>query len=236
MPEVTPTWTINTSPTATPVPSSCVGDCDANGSVHIQELVTCVGIALGAQPLAACPACAPDPDALVMVSDLLRAVNNALVGCSASLPTPTPTSQRACQNRCFGVPEAECYPAYCGDFAVAGACRPLGVGGECGCDPFECAGCDVFLDPIPDVVDALTVTISGNSSFVPEIEVDGGDHPVFAEFRPNAPPLLSQHFTADVPLHPGMNQLTVLSRRKTDPPPCYSEDGPFAIQAGAASQ
>jgi hypothetical protein len=58
--------------------------------VGINELVTCVGIVLGAQDLNTCLACAQDPDSLAVVTvpDLVRAVNNALVGCPRSVPTP----------------------------------------------------------------------------------------------------------------------------------------------------
>ena len=41
-------------PTATPVP--CVGDCNGDGEVTVDELLTMVNIALGNLPVTACPA------------------------------------------------------------------------------------------------------------------------------------------------------------------------------------
>lgn len=59
----------------------------------INELVTCVGIALGLHDLSTCLACAENPDALaaVTVPELVRAVNNALLGCPCATPTPIVT-------------------------------------------------------------------------------------------------------------------------------------------------
>ena len=55
---------------------------------------------------------------------------------------------------------------------------------------------------IPEAVNGLSVTVSGVSFVVPEIEVRGGTMPVFAAFMPN-PPTLTERFSATVPLHPG---------------------------------
>lgn len=78
--------------TAAPL-TQCVGDCDGDSSVTVNEVLTCVEIALGEQSLEVCPACRlcplcdnPEPS----VSDLLLAVNNALYGCPQLRPTPTP--------------------------------------------------------------------------------------------------------------------------------------------------
>jgi hypothetical protein len=65
-------------PTTTP---ACVGDCDGDGSVAINELVTGVSIALGNQVLSACPAFDADGDGSVAINELITAVNNALAGC-----------------------------------------------------------------------------------------------------------------------------------------------------------
>ena len=63
---------------ATPV---CVGDCDGNGIVLVNELLAAVNIVLGTTPLEQCPAlscdAAPDPG----VNCIIVAVNNALNGC-----------------------------------------------------------------------------------------------------------------------------------------------------------
>jgi hypothetical protein len=87
--EATPTPTPQTStppePTVTPTPtppvSLCVGDCDGNGEVAVNELVTGVNIALGNLPLSSCGAFDSNRDEQVTVNELLQGVNAALNGC-----------------------------------------------------------------------------------------------------------------------------------------------------------
>lgn len=69
--------------------ATCVGDCKGNGTVDISDLLIGVNIALGSQPLTACPAFDCGNDQMVTVSCLVQGVNNALDGCGA-VPTPTP--------------------------------------------------------------------------------------------------------------------------------------------------
>ncbi len=69
------------SPTATPVLNLCVGDCDGNGEVAVNELVTGVNIALGSLPLSSCGAFDSNGDEDVAVNELLQGVNAALNGC-----------------------------------------------------------------------------------------------------------------------------------------------------------
>ena len=69
------------SPTATGDPPACAGDCDGDGAVAIDELVTAVGIALASQPLAACPSVDQDADGGVAINELIAAVTRALDGC-----------------------------------------------------------------------------------------------------------------------------------------------------------
>ena len=62
----------------------CVGDCNVNNAVAINELVTAVGISLGNTPLVPkCPASDANNDGSVMISELIQAVNNSLTGCTA---------------------------------------------------------------------------------------------------------------------------------------------------------
>jgi hypothetical protein len=63
-----------------PTPA-CVGDCDGNGTVAINELILGVNIALGNQPLSACTAFDPNRDGTVAINELIAAVNNALGSC-----------------------------------------------------------------------------------------------------------------------------------------------------------
>jgi hypothetical protein len=69
------------TPTATPPTGPCVGDCDDNGMVAINELVTMVNIALGSQPVANCLNGDPDDCGQIAINELIQAVNNALNGC-----------------------------------------------------------------------------------------------------------------------------------------------------------
>ena len=75
------------TPTATPVPSGtppgrCIGDCDHNGTVTVDELITGVDIAIGAAPLTACPTFDCNGTGLVTVNCLVAAVSDALNGCA----------------------------------------------------------------------------------------------------------------------------------------------------------
>lgn len=70
--------------------ATCAGDCSGDGAVGISELITGVTVALGAAPVASCPAFDTNGDGSVTVAELIAAVNNALLGC-AGAPTPTAT-------------------------------------------------------------------------------------------------------------------------------------------------
>ncbi len=70
----------------------CPGDCSSDGSVTIDELITCVNVALGTLPLAQCPQCNTGSDADVDIDDLVAAVNSSLNDCPAGTATPIPTA------------------------------------------------------------------------------------------------------------------------------------------------
>jgi hypothetical protein len=74
----TPTPTRTRTPTPTPTPRSCIGDCNGDGQVTINEILTLVNIALDNG--GSCTDGAPS-GADVDVALMLRAVNNALNGC-----------------------------------------------------------------------------------------------------------------------------------------------------------
>jgi Ca2+-binding EF-hand superfamily protein len=59
----------------------CGGDCDADGTIGINELVQAVRIALDLQILEACRAIDSDSDGRVTIAELIAAVRGALVGC-----------------------------------------------------------------------------------------------------------------------------------------------------------
>jgi cysteine-rich repeat protein len=61
--------------------ASCIGDCDGDGSVTVDELIRGVNIALGSMSLDDCPSFHTNRDDQVTVDDLIAAVNVALNGC-----------------------------------------------------------------------------------------------------------------------------------------------------------
>jgi YVTN family beta-propeller protein len=63
------------------VPEPCVGDCDGNGAVSVDELVRNVAAALGIAPPAECPTSDVNGDGQTTIDELVAAVNNALKGC-----------------------------------------------------------------------------------------------------------------------------------------------------------
>jgi len=72
----------------------CRGDCDQDGTVTVDEILTGVNVALGFQPSTACLSFDADADGAVTIEELLGAVSNALGGCHTPptpVPTPTPT-------------------------------------------------------------------------------------------------------------------------------------------------
>jgi hypothetical protein len=83
---VTPVATITRTPTQTVPPTStprpCVGDCNDDGTVTVDEILTMVNIALGNTPVTACEAGDANGDGQITVDEILAAVNNALNGCA----------------------------------------------------------------------------------------------------------------------------------------------------------
>jgi hypothetical protein len=78
------------------VAQTCVGDCNGDGSVEINELILGVNIALGV-PQHFPVSNLDDWTGMVTVDRLIAAVNSALCGCGGACPTPalgspTPTA------------------------------------------------------------------------------------------------------------------------------------------------
>ena len=69
---------------AAPV-AACTGDCDGNGEVAVNELLQGVNIALGSQPMNACPVFDTEGDNRVAINEILTAVKAALEGCPAPI-------------------------------------------------------------------------------------------------------------------------------------------------------
>ena len=86
---------------------ACVGDCNTDGNVPINELIVGVNIALGSSPVASCTAFDRNGDGQVSIDELLAGVNSAIDVCvSDSTPTPTATAtpSAAAETRCTVVP------------------------------------------------------------------------------------------------------------------------------------
>jgi hypothetical protein len=62
--------------------AACVGDCDGNSIVTVDELVKGVNIALGSTDVSECQAFDTDGSQTVTVDELVKGVNNALSGCA----------------------------------------------------------------------------------------------------------------------------------------------------------
>lgn len=70
----------------------CVGDCNGDGVVTVDEVLRGTNIALGTQPLSSCAIFDADESGAVEVDELIAAVNFALTGCPpAATPTATPS-------------------------------------------------------------------------------------------------------------------------------------------------
>jgi hypothetical protein len=67
-------------PPSPPIP--CVGDCNGDGQVTVDELILGITIALGSAPLSNCPQFDANNDGAITVDEIILAVNNALNGCS----------------------------------------------------------------------------------------------------------------------------------------------------------
>jgi len=71
---------------------TCTGDCDGDGMVTVNEIVTALNIGLGARPITDCPAADSGGDGSVTVDEIVAALNFALNGCPISEATATPTA------------------------------------------------------------------------------------------------------------------------------------------------
>src|SRR5262249_18638339 len=65
----------------------CTGDCNGDGEVTVNELITMVNIALGTAQVSACTAGDVNGDGEITVNEIVAGVNNALNGCSTPPPS-----------------------------------------------------------------------------------------------------------------------------------------------------
>ncbi|MBI3785293.1 MAG: hypothetical protein HY270_18020 [Deltaproteobacteria bacterium] len=129
----TPTLT----PTATPTSIACVGDCDGDGVVTINEIILLANIALGNLPVSACTAGDSDGDGNITVNEIIAAVNNALNGCPCGFTGP-----RMCGGTCPNPTDI---------------CQPLPDDSGCVCRP-------TLLTPSPTPTRSSTPTPSTTGS------------------------------------------------------------------------
>ena len=61
---------------------TCIGDCDADGAVTVDEVLAGVAVALGQQPFERCAALDGDTDGHVAIEEIVAAVRHTLSGCS----------------------------------------------------------------------------------------------------------------------------------------------------------
>jgi hypothetical protein len=78
-PTATPT---TADATATPVDEGCVGDCDDDRLVTVDEIVTGINIALGTVAVGECLGFDSNMDGLVTVDEIVSALRGALEGCA----------------------------------------------------------------------------------------------------------------------------------------------------------
>jgi hypothetical protein len=65
------------------LPPACVGDCDGDQSVSINELIMAINLALDAA-MPPCAAADDNGDGVIGVEELVLAVRNALDGCASA--------------------------------------------------------------------------------------------------------------------------------------------------------
>jgi hypothetical protein len=73
----------------------CAGDCNGDGEVTVDEVITGVNIALGLVAIEVCLAFDSDAAGGVTVDEVVNAITNALDGCSRPLPTASPSATPA---------------------------------------------------------------------------------------------------------------------------------------------
>ena len=84
----------------------CAGDCNGNGAVAVNEVVTMVNVTLETRPLSVCQAGDVNADGTISIDEIMTAVGRALEGCATSPPPTlkpcTGANLTACSTACGG--------------------------------------------------------------------------------------------------------------------------------------
>jgi hypothetical protein len=107
---------------------ACVGDCNGDGVVTINELIIGVLIDLGTIPFGSCPAFNCNAGVSTMIECLVSAVSHALMGCVVAPPQPTPTPPTPAMPT---TPTVTLTPATTG-FSINGCVDEFPGSGRCG--------------------------------------------------------------------------------------------------------
>jgi alpha-D-xyloside xylohydrolase len=75
--------------------AACTGDCDGDGAVTVDDLLTMVNVALENTPVGQCAAGDADGDHAIAIDEILIAVNYALTSCPATQPVSLVTGDYA---------------------------------------------------------------------------------------------------------------------------------------------
>src|SRR5262249_32831672 len=117
--------------------AACAGDCDANGEVTIDEIVSMVNILLGDSAFSVCPAGDANNSGDIEINEVIIALNNLLLnGCAGGAPV--------CGNGVVDGPSGGLSAEECD---IGGVCVGTAAAGQlctsdadCGAGPGRCRG------------------------------------------------------------------------------------------------
>jgi cysteine-rich repeat protein len=158
------------TPTPTPIPPMCVGDCNRDGVVTVDDLITMVAVTLHEASSVACSAGNDNDGNEIHIREIVTAVNAALNGCAATrwtptptatpVPSPTPTSPAVCgDKRWICEPPEQCDDGNLIDGDGCDSHCRVEPGFQCSGEPSMCIVVSVCL--LPNVTCSVVPTISG---------------------------------------------------------------------------
>lgn len=169
--------------------AQCIGDCNADGTVTIDELVTAANVSSAALPLSSCPSLDPRGDGDITIDELVPAVGNFLNGCvSLSCPATARVTVSILNRRGADVTatisgsdtRATCFPAasaktsYAASVVVPGACT--GHPQRCACDGGTCS-CDALGPRCELTIEGLAPGEWRHAISVPPLPPPAPQHP-----------------------------------------------------------